>query len=118
MKFKFGREFSPVRNKKFKKQKKVYGEVAKIFEYLPAFGHKLLFDEDGRVWIEQYKRENRFKDVTYDIFSKEGIYIKRVKCPFRIYMFKNKKIYGILCKEEGEQRLIKCARIVAASDSS
>lgn len=114
LKFKFGREFTLKKNKKLAGIKKILPKFVKTLKYLPVF-RKLLFDESGRIWVELFKTEDRYVNVKYDIFSHEGIYIKQVTAPYRIYRFANNKIYGISETEDGE-RVIKRAAIISGPE--
>jgi hypothetical protein len=94
--FAFGRAFKRVKNTRFK------GPMA-LKKYLPVFGrsnHTILFDEDGNVWIELYKDDEK-KNSLYDVFSPEGIYLKQVKIEQRIFQLGRGKIYSIVESEEG-----------------
>lgn len=113
--FKFSRDVEPKKNKDAKKLRKLFGSISKVFEFLPAFGSKILLDEQGRIWVEQHKQDDRYKNVAYDIFSKDGIYMKRVVFPYRIYQFKNNKVYGIAVSKNDE-RVIKRTAILSGLD--
>ena len=91
--FAFGREFSPLKNSRYKGlpgQKKT----------MPALTEKIVFDEKENLWLELYK-DDTIKYFTYDIFSPEGIYLKQVRIDQRIFQFKDGKIYSIVQPEEG-----------------
>ena len=90
--FAFGREFTPVKNVRFK------GMVGQK-KTMPAF-HNIIIDENGNLWIELFQAENA-KGVLYDVFSPDGTYSKQVSIEHRIGAFKNGKIYSILRPEEG-----------------
>jgi hypothetical protein len=91
--FIFGRKFTPLKNKDYKG---MAGEKSTM----PAFMPFTLFDEEGNIWIEQYK-EKKSEGLIYDVFSPDGIYAKQVKIDSRIYQFKGGKAYGISKSEEG-----------------
>lgn len=101
--FKFGREFTPLKNEKYK-------EGAIVPEYWPAFYRDIFFDEDGNLWLRQYTTEER-ETFIYDIFSPEGIYLRQVVSPHRIYVMKNGKAYCVVRTEE-DYRIVKRFRIL------
>jgi hypothetical protein len=91
--FAFGREFSPLKNARYKGlpgQKKT----------MPALTEKIVFDEEENLWLELYK-DDATKDFTYDVFSPEGIYLKQVRVDQRIFEFKNGRVYSIVRPEDG-----------------
>ena len=45
----------------------------------------------------------------YDVFSPEGVYLKQVVVPFRIYQVRKDRMYAIVETEEGF-RVLKCYR--------
>ena len=96
-----------------KKNKRYKGRTGQN-KYLPAFGRRILFDEKGRIWIEQLKEKDQMESI-YDIFSKNFIYIKKVTSPYTIYRFKNNKLFGISTTEDGEW-IIKCSGIISGFD--
>jgi len=91
--FAFGREFSPLKNSRYK------GLPGQKFT-MPALTEKIVFDEMENLWLELYK-DDATKDFTYDVFSPEGIYLKQVRINQRIFQFKNRKVYSIVLPEEG-----------------
>ena len=102
--FKFGREFTPLKNEKYK-------EGSVVPEFWPAFYRKLYIDEEGNLWLRQYVPEDEERFM-YDIFSPEGIYLKRVVVPHPITEIKNGKFYCIVRTEE-DYRIVKRFRSVS-----
>jgi hypothetical protein len=89
--FKFGREHTPVENPRFKQ--------GATHRYLPAFHWASVMDEDDNLWLNLYDEDE--ESVTYDVFSPEGIYLRQVKSPVRIFSFNGGRIYSILRPEDG-----------------
>lgn len=102
--FKFGREFTPLKNPYFK-------EGSIFSEHWPAFFRDPFFDEDGNLWLRQYGKEDEER-VKYDIFSSEGIYMRQVFVPHPIKKIKNGKIYSII-RDQEEFMFIKRFRIIS-----
>ncbi len=102
--FKFGRDFAPLKNEKYK-------EGSVVPEYWPAFYRRLYIDEEGNLWLRQYvpEEEGGYK---YDIFSPEGIYLKQVVSPHPITKIKNGKFYCIVRTEE-DYRIVKRFRLAS-----
>ena len=90
--FAFGREFTPVKNVRFK------GMVGQK-KAMPAY-RNIVIGEAGNIWIELIQPENT-KGFLYDVFSPDGIYTKQVSVEQRIGVFKNGKVYSLLRPEEG-----------------
>jgi hypothetical protein len=90
--FAFGREFTPVKNPRFKGmtgQKKS----------MPAY-RSIILDEPANLWVELYQAGDA-KGFLYDVFSPDGTYSKQVSVEQRIGVFKNGKVYSLLRPEEG-----------------
>lgn len=102
--FKFGREFTPLKNEKYK-------EGSIVPEYWPAFYRDIFLDEDGNLWLRQYTTEEQ-ETFIYDIFSPEGIYLRQVVSPHHIYEMKNGKAYCVVRTEE-DYRIVKRFRILS-----
>jgi len=98
----FGREYTPVKNKRYK------GRPIQLKDLPPFQSRRLVLDEEGNLWIH-INSENE-DEMVYDVFSPEGIYLKQVTLPHRIFQFKNGKIYSIAVTEEGF-RVIKRFRL-------
>jgi outer membrane protein assembly factor BamB len=95
--FRFGREYQ---RQKIKSSR----PGAKGPEYFPAFAPDFFFDDAGNIWLRQFNNEND-KDSLYDVFSPEGIYLKQIVAPFRIYQVRNGKVYAIVETDEGFKTL-------------
>jgi len=65
--------------------------------YYPIIGW--VFDDEGNLWVPIYS-ENE-EEMIYDVFSPQGIYLKQVILPCRIYEIKKGKVYSIVTTEEG-----------------
>jgi len=104
LEFKFGREFTPLKNEKYK-------EGSVVPEYWPAFYRDPFFGDEGNLWLRQYTAEDE-EGFKYDIFSPEGIYLKQVIAPHPINEIKNGKVYSIVRTEE-DYRIVKRFRIVS-----
>lgn len=108
--FRFGREFKPVRNK-------AYAEIALenrkntvATEDFPAFVQNFFFDQAGNAWFRLFRNEEpKDEPYRYDVFSPEGVYLRQIEAPFRIYQVRNGKAYAIVDTEEGFKAL-KCFR--------
>ena len=72
-----------------------------VKNWMPAFDPRKgwLIDGEGNLWVAFYS-ENQDENV-YDVFSPEGIYLKQVIVPHRIFEFFNGKVYSIVYTEEG-----------------
>lgn len=102
--FRFGRKFKPVRNPRFKPSA-AFAQP----ETLPAFNPEFFFDETGEIWLPLYRGGDK-ESFLYDVFSPEGIYLKQIIVPFRVYRVRGGKAYAIVESEEGF-RVIKCFRL-------
>lgn len=100
--FRFGRKFKPLPDT----QKWLEG----ISDHLPAFSRSWILDDAGNLWIELY-RLSRDQEITYDIFSPEGIYLKHVQVKHRIETIKNQRAYCIVPSDE-ELPLVKRYRMI------
>jgi hypothetical protein len=100
--FRFGREFKPIKVKSDRPVRK--GE-----EYYPAFAPDFFFDDAGNAWFRLFKNDAD-KDFLFDVFSPEGVYLKQIVVPFRVYQVRNGKAYGIVETEEGFKAL-RCYRL-------
>jgi 6-bladed beta-propeller len=85
----FGRKFTPLKNPTAGQKKN-----------LPAFGRTVVFDEEGNVWIELTKEEKQ-KELIYDVFSPDGVYLKQVRIEKRVGQFLKGKLYSLDRPEEG-----------------
>jgi len=114
--FRFVREYKPLKSKAFERLS-IAGQKATVApEYLPAFVQDFFFDDAGNGWFRLFRNEPDKKDekakkepYLYDIFSPEGVYLKQVVVPFRIYQVRKDRMYAIVETEEGF-RVLKCYR--------
>ena len=91
LEFRFGREYTPVPNPKARTW---------ASKYFAAFDvRRPRFDEEGNLWLEIITPEE-FEGILYDVFTSEGIYLKQVVVPHRIYFFKNGKVYSLIRTED------------------
>jgi len=114
--FRFGRAFQPIKNKSYMRIAAA-GNIPNLHkEHLPAFVQDFFFDDAGNGWFRLFRNEPDQKDekakkepYLYDVFSPEGVYLKQVIVPFRIYQVRKDKLYAIVETEEGF-RVLKCFR--------
>jgi sugar lactone lactonase YvrE len=68
---------------------------------MPAYDPRKGFEFDGKgnLWVAFFS-ENE-EENAYDVFSPEGIYVKQVIVPYRIFEFFKGKVYSIVSTEEG-----------------
>lgn len=86
--FRFGRQFTQIKYPMFGR-----GRVNP--EFYPAFDRIVVFDDDRNIWLMQYGIIEPEEGRIYDIFSPDGIYLKQVYVPDRIYAVCNGKLYSI-----------------------
>jgi hypothetical protein len=103
--FKFGREFAPIKYEEYK------GGANP--EYWSAFSQYMFFDDEGNLWLWHYTVTEEETGYEYDIFSPEGIYLRQVVVPHRIYRIENGKVYSIV-RDEQDYRFVKRYRMVPA----
>jgi hypothetical protein len=107
--FRFGREFNQVKHPLFNP------DLAHPRHY-PAFYSRYLFiDDEGNLWLKQYD-ENEKTDHLYDVFSRDGIFIRQAVVPERIFLYQNGKAYTIVESESGEY-VAKCYKLVEVKSS-
>ena len=94
--FKFGRDYPPITNKKYDGTP-LHPKYVGVFNVITKHW---FFDENGNLWIETPSKED-IEEIVYDIFSPEGIYLKRTYLKYRILHFKNGKAYSIVTTDEG-----------------
>lgn len=104
--FRFGRDFTPIPYKKYK------GGANP--EYWSAFSRQMIFDDEGNLWLWHYTGNEEEDGYAYDVFSSNGIYLKQIIVPQRIFRIRNEKVYSIIRDEEG-YRFVKRYRMVPAS---
>lgn len=92
--FKFGKEFIPLKHPRYKP-----GSTTP--EFYPAFySRNNCYDDEGNLWLRQYTEEGVEHSV-YDIFSPDGIYLKRVEVPQPIWRIQGARAYSIIRSEDG-----------------
>lgn len=101
--YKFGRDFIPIKYETYR------GGANP--EYWSAFSRYILFDDEGNLWLWHYTGKEEEEGYEYDIFSQEGIYIKQVVVPHRIFRIKNDKFYSII-RDEEDYRFVKRYRML------
>lgn len=102
--FRFGRKFEPVKNPRYKPST-AYAQP----ENQPAFNPEFFFDETGNIWLPLFRAGDK-DPFLYDIFSPEGIYIRQIVVPFRIYRVWKGNAYAVVETEEGF-KAVKCYRL-------
>lgn len=113
LKFRFGLDYQPGIKKNLKWLKKELPDQYKMFQTVPAFDRRIVFDEGDRIWIRRHDENYKIgRRINYDIFSPQGEFVKKIASPFIICYFNNRKIYGLFCPAEGEQWVVKSARLV------
>lgn len=93
LEFRFAREATPLPNPKVK------ADWAPKF-WPPFSARRLVFDEEGNLWIELYTEEG-FEGILYDVFTPEGIYLQQAVVPYRVYVFSHGNAYGLVMPEDG-----------------
>ncbi|MCD6517894.1 MAG: 6-bladed beta-propeller [Candidatus Aminicenantes bacterium] len=83
---------------------------------MPAYDPRKGFEFDGKgnIWVGFYS-ENLDEHV-YDVFSPDGVYIKQVIVPYRIFEFFKGKVYSIVATEEG-YAAVKRFKLVTPEDT-
>jgi sugar lactone lactonase YvrE len=107
--FRFGRKFEPVKNPLSKPSAGRTLAARTQPGNLPAFNPDFFFDDDGNLWLPLYRAGDK-DPFLYDVFSPDGIYLKQIAAPFRIYQVRGGKAYAIVESEEGF-RVLKCFRL-------
>lgn len=90
--FKFGRKYKPLPDTE--------NWLVGISDHLPVYLRQWILDDAGNLWINLYP-SNLDKEIKYDIFSPEGIYLKQVRIPYRIETIKNQRAFCRVLSEEG-----------------
>jgi len=106
--FRFGREFKPLHNKGFDKITPENRKTTILPEDFPAFAQDFFFDDAGNAWFRMFKNEED-KNFRFDVFSPEGVYLKQIVVPFRIYRVLGDRMIGLVDSEEGF-KVLKCYR--------
>jgi hypothetical protein len=91
--FRFGRQFTQINYP-------MYGRGKVNPEFYPAFDRIVVFDDDNNIWLMQYGLKDPEEGRVYDIFSPDGIYLKQIYVPDRIYAVLNGKLYSIIRTED------------------
>ena len=107
--FKFGRDYPPIPSKN-KDGKPLSPKYVGVFNVITRHW---FFDENGNIWIETPTKEN-IEEIIYDVFSPEGIYLKRTYLKYRILHFKDGKAYSIVTTDEGF-KVVKRFRMIEQS---
>ncbi|MBL7084395.1 MAG: 6-bladed beta-propeller [Candidatus Aminicenantes bacterium] len=94
--FKFGRDYPPILSRNYD-DNPLHPKYVGVFNVITRHW---FFDEAGNLWIETPSKED-IEEIVYDIFSPEGIYLKRTCLKYRILHFKNGKAYSIVTTNEG-----------------
>jgi len=94
--FKFGRDYTPILSKNYDGDP-LHPKYVGVFSIITRHW---FFDENGNIWIETPPKED-IEEIAYDIFSPEGIYLKRTYLKYRILHFKDGKAYTIVTTDEG-----------------
>lgn len=69
-------------------------------EYYPAFSDwRKFFDEKGYLWLEQYPNED-VEEHAFDVFSPEGIYLRKNIVPEVLFDVKEDKAFSIIRTED------------------
>lgn len=91
--FQFGRQFTQIKYP-------FYGRGAVNPEFYPAFYWIVVLDDHNNFWLMQSGLDVPENIKVYDVFSPDGIYLKQVFLPARIYAIQNGKIYSIVRTED------------------
>jgi hypothetical protein len=104
--FKFGRDYTPILSKN-RDSTPLHPKYVGVFNIITRHW---FFDENGNLWIETPSEED-IEEIVYDIFSPQGIYLKRTYLKHRILHFKDGKAYSIITTDEG-LKVVKRFRMV------
>ncbi len=107
--FRFGRPFKPVRNNSYYEIAPANRKSTVVPEVFPAFAPDLFFDEAGNIWLRLFRNDDTNEPHRYDVFSPQGVYLKQLLLPCRIYQARNGRMIGLLETEEGF-RVLRCYR--------
>jgi hypothetical protein len=107
--FKFGRDYPPIPSKN-RDSTPLRPKYVGVFNVITRHW---FFDENGNLWIETPSKED-IEEIVYDIFSPQGIYLKRTYLKYRILHFKNGKAYSIITTDEGF-KVVKRFRMIEQS---
>jgi uncharacterized protein YcfL len=84
----FNRIFSPFVNRDFREGKNDP-------RYLPALSRYNRFDKEGNFWANLDNGEKP-ETYIYDVFSKDGVFVKQVYSKYRITQFNDDRVYSIV----------------------
>ena len=91
---KFSRDFAPLPHPDYSPE----GPHPKFY---PAFSDwRKFFDDQGNLWLELYPIPDE-GDHAFDVFSPDGIYLKKVIVPEVLFEVKGETAYGFQRDEEG-----------------
>jgi hypothetical protein len=91
---KFGRDFTPQFHPNYSSER---GHP----EFYPAFSDwRKFFDDKGNLWLEQYPIQDG-EDHAFDVFSSDGIYMRKVIVPEVLSAVNGDTAYGFTRDEEG-----------------
>lgn len=107
--FRFGREYKPLKSKVFERIAPENRKNSVNTEFYPAYAPDPFFDESGNAWLRLFRNEDKAEPHRYDVFSPQGVYLKQVVLPCRIYQVRNGKMIAVVETEEGF-RALKCYR--------
>ena len=102
---KFGRKYKPLPDSN--------NWLEGVSEHLPAFFRRWIIDDAGNLWIQLFPSDQD-QEITYDIFSPGGIYLRQVQIKYRIETIKNQRAYCIVPSEE-ELPLVKRYKMIEIS---
>ncbi|MCG2815143.1 MAG: 6-bladed beta-propeller [Candidatus Aminicenantes bacterium] len=89
----FGRDFTPLPHPDYSPER---GHP----EFYPAFSDwREFFDEKGNLWLEQYPIDD-VEEHVFDVFSPDGIYLRKVIVPEVLFDVKGDTAYGFVRDEE------------------
>ena len=89
----FGREFKPIPHPRYNPDR---GHP----EFYPAFSdRRKFFDDKGNLWLQQYPVED-VEEHTFDVFSPDGIYLKKVLVSQPLNAVMDDKAYAFVRTED------------------
>ena len=97
----------PVRNKSYDEIALANRKNTVVTEFFPAYAPDFFFDEAGNIWLRMFRNDDKDEPHRYDVFSPQGVYLKQIVLPCRIYQVRNGKMIAVVETEEGF-RALKC----------
>jgi hypothetical protein len=83
-------------------------EDAAVFPPHRPYFSRILADEGGRIYVAKRSSVlDTSKTQEFDIFSKEGIFLYKIKLPFMPEVIKRGSVYEIRRDEEGETKIVR-----------